>query len=362
MPCNHPAEWTAQPLVSVTVLNWNGERLLRRCLESLSQDACPHVELVLIDNGSTDGSVPLVRHEFPDVSVIALPTNLGVAGGRNAAISHLRGTFVVFLDNDVVVDRGWLPPLIDLLSTHPQAGIATPKMILSELPDRLHGVGGYLKLWTGHRELGYGRPAGAYPPGRVVEPFFAFGAALATSKRLLEHLRGFDDEMFPTGVEDLDLAWRARLSGYKVFCVTDSVVYHHLSATRGVLTPESLSLQVQHLLYTMTKCLSWPNLVHTLPVYAAYAVTMSAALSLISGNPRFFGAVLRALRRFVASIPRAWRRRVVTQRLRAVPDPMALHSEGFGLLETPGELWRKLHVMMDISRRRAARLTPIGRT
>src|SRR3990170_2787447 len=132
--CNHPHEWAAEPLVSITVLNWNGEHFLRQCLESLWPDRCPHVEVAVIDNGSTDRSVPMVREEFPGVPVIPLPGNLGVAGGRNASVPYLRGRFIVFLDNDVTVERGWLPPLINLMMQDMRIGIATPKVLLRRLP------------------------------------------------------------------------------------------------------------------------------------------------------------------------------------------------------------------------------------
>ncbi len=354
--CNHPAEWTAEPLVSITVLNWNGERFLRRCMASLGQAICPHMELVLIDNGSTDRSVSIVEEEFPFVSVISLPRNLGVAGGRNAAVPHLRGRFIVFLDNDATVQRGWLPPLIDLMMKDPQVGIATPKVLFSGLSGRVQGVGGYLKLWTGNTGLGDGQPDDVYPPGRVIEPFFAFGAALAVRRELFEYLGGFDEQMFPTGVDDLDLAWRARLSGYKVVCLTESVVYHHVSGTRGILSHRSLALHVYHLLRTMVKCLSWPNLLHAVPAYMTYAITMGTALSIVAKNPRFLGAILWALGRFATSISELRQSRVATQELRVLSDKKALRSDGFGLCESPVELWRKLQLMNEVSRHHPAEL------
>ena len=356
--CNHPHEWAAEPLVSITVLNWNGEHFLRQCLESLWPDRCPHVEVAVIDNGSTDRSVPMVREEFPGVPVITLPGNLGVAGGRNASVPYLRGRFIVFLDNDVTVERGWLPPLINLMMQDMRIGIATPKVLLRRLPGRVQGVGGYFKLWTGNRELGFGQPDDDYRSGQIIEPFFAFGAALVVRRRLLEYLGGFDEQMFPTGAEDLDLAWRIRLSGYRVVCLTDSVVYHHLSGTRGIFGHRSIALNVYHVLRTMVKCLSWPNLLHCVPAYMSFSITMGTVLSILFKDPRFFGGVFWALGRFASSMPELRRTRTVTQRFRVMPDREVLRSVGSGLSETPTELWRKFGVMREIERR----MTELSRT
>ena len=112
--CNHGAHWEETPLVSVMVLNWNKRELLRACLESLRPDICPHVEVVAVDNGSTDGSVALVKEEFPEVRVVAHAENLGFSRGYNAAVPEVEGRCLVFLNNDTEVERGWLAPLISI--------------------------------------------------------------------------------------------------------------------------------------------------------------------------------------------------------------------------------------------------------
>lgn len=348
--CGHPSDWVAEPLVSIMVLNWNGEGFLRRCVESLYRDVCPHVELVVVDNASTDRSVSMMKQEFPTVPVIVLPTNLSHAAGRNAAVPYLKGRFIVFLDNDVTVEKGWLHPLVTLMLLDPSIGISTPKIRLSALPGRLQGVGGYLKLWTGNRELGYGRPDDFYAPGEVIEPFYGFGAALVVRRDVFEHVGGFDDRMFPTGTDDLDLAWRARLAGYRVVCVTDAVVNHYLSGARGVLDPHTISFHTYHLLRTMAKCLSWPNLLHAMPAYSTFAIASGAATSVLSRDPRVFTAIVSALGRFALSIPEVRHSRAATQRLRTAPDSTVLRSQGFGLCETPAELWRKLQIMRALAK------------
>ncbi len=348
--CSHPSDWTAEPLVSIMVLNWNGERFLRRCVDSLQHVLCPHVELVVVDNASTDRSVSMIKQEFPTVPVVILPTNLSHAPGRNAAVPYLKGRFIVFLDNDVTVERGWLHPLVNEMLRDPRVGISTPKIRLSALPGRLQGVGGYLKLWTGNRELGYGYPDDFYAPGETIEPFYGFGAALVVRRDVFEHVGGFDDRMFPTGTDDLDLAWRTRLAGYRVVCLTDSVVNHYLSGARGVLNHHTISFHTYHLLRTMAKCLSWPNLVHSIPAYITFALASGAATSVLSRNPRLFAAILSALGRFAMSLPELRHSRAATQKLRTLPDSTVLRSQGFGLCETPAELWRKLQMMRAIAK------------
>jgi cellulose synthase/poly-beta-1,6-N-acetylglucosamine synthase-like glycosyltransferase len=151
--CLHGPGWGMVPFVSVLVLNWNGSRYLTPCLDSIERNRCRHVEIVLVDNGSTDGSVDLVSDRFPGVTIVAHSSNQGFSRGYNAAIGFTRGHFLVFLNNDTVVDSGWLVPLIDELVAHPGIGITMSKLLF--IGSRtVNSAGGVLKLWTGGQDLG----------------------------------------------------------------------------------------------------------------------------------------------------------------------------------------------------------------
>lgn len=344
--CQHSLAWNSTPTVSVLVLNWNGERFLRACLGSLVQDACPHVEIVLVDNGSNDGSLALVRKEFPQVRIIANGSNLGFSRGYNAAVPQARGRFLVFLNNDTVVEPGWLIPLIDRLLEDSSIGITTCKLLF--LGTRiLNNAGGYLKLWTGCGELGYGRDGDYLPKNKVVEPFYGAGAAMAIRRELFERLGGFDDAIFAYG-EDLDLSWRVRLAGYKVRYVPESVVHHHFSGTWGVFNPRKVRMVTRHHIRAMVKSLSWANLLHALPAYVLFALAKGTALSVVKKSPSYLVSVVLALGDLVRNWGELWQQRRATQKLRVVPDRKVLKSEGFGLLDTPWEFWRVLRVAQKV--------------
>lgn len=340
--CSHGAAWPETPLVSILVLNWNGKQYLRPCLESLRSDICSHVELVVVDNGSSDGSVLLVQEEFPEVKVVVHAGNLGFSRAYNGAVTHVGGSYLVFLNNDTEVERGWLEPLIDQLLERPEIGIVACKLLFFGTRI-LNGAGGYTKLWTGGGELGFGLDESAFPGNRVIEPFYASGAAMAIRRQLFEHLGGFDEAMFSYG-EDSDLAWRARLSGYRVAYCPNSVVHHHFSATWKAFDPHKLRMTTRHRLRGMLKCLSVVNVVHSIPAYMSFALAKGTALSVIESKPSYLLSVLLAFGDIMRSSRDLWRQRSKTQALRVVPDRDVLNSENFGLLTTPWQLWRALGV------------------
>src|SRR2546428_13428632 len=128
-PCHHSSNWGEGTVASVLILNWDGQRFLPPCLNSVLTDACKHVEVCLVDNGSTDDSLACVGRDFPRVRMVALPENLGFGRAYNAAVDEISGRFVVFLNNDTVVEKGWLGPLINELLTEPKVAITTSTVL-----------------------------------------------------------------------------------------------------------------------------------------------------------------------------------------------------------------------------------------
>lgn len=338
-------------MVSILVLNWNGEHYLRQCLNGLVQDACQHIEIVLVDNGSNDRSVALTANVFPRVRIIANPTNLGFSGGYNAAAPHARGRVLVLLNNDILVREGWIDPLIEPLLNDPKVGITTSKVLF--LGTRiLNSAGGYLKLWTGGGELGFGRDEASLPVDRIIEPFYASGAAMAIRKEVFERLGGFDSAMFAYG-EDLDLSWRARLAGYKIRYVPGSVVYHHFSGTLGGFSPQKVRMVTHHHLRAMGKCLSAFSLLHSLPAYIMFALSKGIALTVIKRDFAYLVSVVSAVGDAIRGVGELRKQRQATRMHKMLPDRMALRSEGFGLMTSPWEFWRVLRVAEEIAKHRA---------
>lgn len=242
------------PRVTVVVPNWNGEKFLALCLGSLREQTFRDFETLLVDNGSTDGSVDLAHRDFPEVKVIATGENRGFSAAVNLGIEASEAEFVVLLNNDTEQDPGWLEALVREADDHPEAGLLASKLV--DFHDRryLDGAGDALRLGGLPYRLGHGeRDRGRFDtPGYV---FGACGAAALYRREMLDEVGLFDEDFFAY-CEDGDLSFRAQLAGYKCFYVPDAVVYHIGSASTGgkrsvtatrLGTRNSLSLLVKNL-------------------------------------------------------------------------------------------------------------------
>ena len=219
---------------AVIVLGWNGAADTLACLASLAKVRQPAFTVILADNGSTDGTVGLVRQAFPEVEILELGRNLGFAAGNNAAFRSLRGRGfdrVVFLNNDTVVDPGFLQPLLDELQK-PWVGIAAPKILYMDDPGRIWYAGGVLESATGLIEhTGIRQPDG--PRFDTPEPvWYATGCCLAMRCRVFEEVGGFDERFRMYG-EDVDLSMKVRERGLIVMYQPASRIWHRVSASSG---------------------------------------------------------------------------------------------------------------------------------
>jgi GT2 family glycosyltransferase len=229
----HPAIGD-EPLVSVIIPNWNGAHHLTGCLESLRRQTFHEFEVIVADNGSTDGSLELLARDYPEVRVLALGENRGFAGACNAGVQVARGTFVVLLNNDTEADPRWLSEVVAAFERHPEAGLVASKMLLFDRRDTLHTAGDFYRVdgIPGNRGV-WQKDEGQYDREETV--FSACGGSAAYRKALLEQVGLLDDGFF-FSCEDVDLAWRAQLAGWQCIYVPRAVVYHKLSATGGGVT------------------------------------------------------------------------------------------------------------------------------
>ncbi len=217
----------------IVVLNWNGADETIACLESLASVVAKGYKLLVVDNGSTDGSPEKIRKAFPAVELLCLPVNLGYGGGNNAGfrrVKELQAEFVIFLNNDTIVDSGFSAPLVETLRLQPLAGMAVPKIYYWDRPDVLWDAGGVVRLATGlicHVGL---RQKDAPVFNRPGPTGYATGCCFAMRCRDFEALGGFD-ESFAMYAEDVDLSLRVRALGKSVQYVPSSRVWHKVSAS-----------------------------------------------------------------------------------------------------------------------------------
>ena len=247
--------------VSVIILNWNGTHLLRKYLPSVVEHTTPEIaDVVVADNGSTDGSLQVVEEEFPTVKTIPLAQNYGFAEGYNRAITAVDTSYAVLLNDDVAVSPGWLEPLLEFMETHPECGACQPKLLSDR--DRTQfeyagAAGGYLD------NLGYpfcrGRIFATTETDRgqydtPAEIHWATGACLMIRRDLYQEAGGLDARFF-AHMEEIDLCWRIRRMGYSICCRPESVVYHFGGASLAMGDPRKTKLNFRNSLLML-----WKNL------------------------------------------------------------------------------------------------------
>lgn len=221
---------TSNP-VSVLIPTWNGKDLLRPCLDSLAQQTFKDFEVIVAENGSTDGTAEMLAQEFAWVRIVALERNLGFARGVQAAYDVARGALIVLLNNDTEAAPTWLAELVAAANDHPEAASFACKILLHQDRARLHSAGDYYGLDGVPGNRGVWEPdSPAFSDRGWV--FGAQGAACAYRRSLLEAI-GFFDEDLVSYCEDVDLSWRANLQGYRCLYVPEARVFHHVSATGG---------------------------------------------------------------------------------------------------------------------------------
>lgn len=252
------------PTVSLVVLNFNGRNLLGPCLESLDRLVYPpgRLELVLCDNGSSDGSAEEVRRTHPAVKVIPLDRNYGFAEGNNRAARAATGEWVGFLNNDMRVEPDWLERMVTALDAHPGAACVSSK-ILTWDGKALDFVGAGINFQGFGFQFDTGASESAYDQERRI--MCPCGGAMLIRRELFLEVGGFDPEYFAF-YEDTDLGWRLNVLGHDVWYVPDAVVYHHHHGTASRLPEyQRRFLYERNALFTMYKCLDDDNLAAALP-------------------------------------------------------------------------------------------------
>ena len=219
------------PLASVIIPHWNGRQHLDDCLNALRRQTLADHEVILVDNGSSDGSQAYVRQAFPEVRLIELGENRGFTGACNAGYAAARGEFICLLNNDTEADPHWLAEQVDCFARHPRVGVVASRMMLFDRRDHFHTAGDYYRVdgIPGNRGV-WQRDTGQYDREEPV--FSACGGAAGYRRVMLEEI-GFLDDAFFFSCEDVDLAWRAHLAGWEVRYAPRAVVYHKLKASGG---------------------------------------------------------------------------------------------------------------------------------
>jgi len=226
---------------TVIVVNWNGKELLHDCLEGLQRQEYRRFRVILVDNGSDDGSVEFVHAYYPNVQTICLPDNVGFSAANNIAIRTVDTRYVALLNNDAVPHPSWLKELVETLEANPGVGFAASKMLFY---DRRHLID---RAGDGYTDAGValmrGRDMTADGFNRCEPVFGACAGAALYRTDMLGDIGLFDEDFFLL-YEDVDLSFRAQLRGYRCLYVPNAIVYHKIS--RSVVRDSPLSVYYGH--------------------------------------------------------------------------------------------------------------------
>ena len=275
------------PLTSIIIPNYNGVRFLPACLNTLQAQTYPraHTEIILVDDASTDSSVTFVAEQYPEIKIVQLARNSGLAIGCNAGARAATGDLLVMLNNDTEVEPGWLVALVEAATANPQAGAIASKMLLFDRRDTLHNAGDLMGA------DGIPRNRGVWQVDRgqfddQTEIFGGCGGGVMYRRAAWEQTGGFDERLFMY-LEDVDLAWRLQLLGWEAVFAPAARLYHHLSATGGGVACQLLC--GRNTLWVIAKDMPGPLI------------------------RRHFGPIVRAQWRITLDALRAWRGAVGTR-------------------------------------------------
>lgn len=305
--------------VSVIIVNWNGLGHLPECLDSLQQQTFRDFETIVVDNGSSDGSVEYLMKR-PEVRLVPLRENVGFAAGNNAALPLAQGEYLVTLNNDTKAEPDWLENLVAVADRHPEAGMVGCRILSYSEPERVDSLGMAICKDGMSRGNYRGRLFAKLAIEAEAEILFP-SACVALYRRAMVEEVGFFDADFFAYCEDTDLGLRGQLAGWQALLARDAVVYHKYSMTAGTLSPLKLYLVERNHFYAALKTLPL-SLLLLLPFYTVQRYLTQARLVFgakgTGGEFRVSGskkecilALLRGMRDALVALPGLLKKRAV---------------------------------------------------
>jgi GT2 family glycosyltransferase len=309
-------------LISVIVVNWNRKELLRACLRSLERQSEVASEVLVVDNGSADGSADMAEAEF-GARVIRNRENRGFCAANNQGIAAAQGEFVALLNNDAEAAGGWLAALHRACSGAPDIGMAASKVLVWEDPSRIDKAGHLIFPDGQNRGRGTGeRDHGQFD--REEEVLWPDGCAAMYRKAMLDQIGGFDEDFFAYG-DDAELGLRARIAGWRCIYTPQAVVRHHRGSTLGKGSTRRLELIERNRLLLAIKLFPWSLLLLNPAFFAARLAAGALAACRGAGDTAHFPGLAgkwRMVRGLVAGQLQALRAAPLMLRKRAQMRPI----------------------------------------
>ncbi|RTZ98300.1 MAG: glycosyltransferase family 2 protein [Deltaproteobacteria bacterium] len=316
------------PRVLAVVVNFNGRPYIGRCLDNLARQTFPETRIVVVDNGSTDGSAAYLKKRYAHLELILLPDNRGFSAANNLAIRSGNEEYIVLLNPDTVPDLKWVQRLVETLDANPEAGFAASKMCYYDQPEIIDRAGdGYSYAGAGVLR-GRGQDAAACDTAGWIFGACAGGAIYRRS--MLDTIGLFDEDFFLL-YEDVDLSFRAQLQGYKCIYVPDAVIRHMASQSIGYDSPVSVYYAHRNLEWTYFQNMPDKLIQRTFHRHLLYDLAAFLFFSARGRVTPFLRAKTDALR----GLNKALGKRKAVQRSRTVSDQYL-----WNLIETEGYINR----------------------
>ena len=319
----HPSD----PLVTVVVVNRNRRDLLRECLRSIAKQVYRNVEVIVVDNGSADGSETVTSErelsQLP-IRLIKNSNNRGFCAANNQALRFVLGKYIALINNDAEADRTWLSALVAALEANPGFGMAASKILLHGDRSIIHKAGHLIYPDGQNRGRGTGeQDQGQYD--RMEEAAWPDGCAAFYRRSLFEHVGGFDEDFFAYA-DDAELGLRARIAGWRCLYVPSALVFHHGAATLGTHSERRLFLIERNRSWLAAKLSPWRLLLLS-PLYFSFralATGLAAVLGRGEGSQAVssisFGGLLKCVLAAnlaaIAGLPAMLRKRRTIEPLR----------------------------------------------
>lgn len=321
------------PVVSIIIVNWNGEGFLHDCFHALRDQTFSDFEIIFVDNASSDNSIETAESLASDLKlplkIIRLSTNTGFATGNNEGLKHCSGKYIALLNNDTVVSKDWLKSLVQAMDAHPETGICASLLIVAGT-DIIDSAGDCLGSSLRPFKRGEGLSASMFTTGEYV--FGACAGAALYRKTMIDEIGLFDDDFFLI-FEDADLNFRAQLAGWKCFFVPVAIVQHKVNASIKKIGKLATFHSVKNDKALVIKNAPWPILFKHFSLYILEEICFSLVYHARNGN---IVSYLKANFHFFKNLPRLLRKRKQIMKLRKVPT-----SYLSGLLVSVWPMYRK---------------------
>lgn len=314
-------------LVSVIIVNYNGLKWLKGCLDSLSDQSYRNFEIIFVDNGSRDDSIGFIEKNYPSVAIVRNEKNSGFAGGNNIGLEKARGEFIVLLNNDTTVEKDYLEKFIQVFRDYPRAGCAQSKMVLMHDRTRLDCAGSFWTSTTFLFHFGLAQEQSLEKYNRPMMIFSAKGASMIIRRDVADAVGLFDDD-FWCYYEETDFCHRVWLAGYECWYYPRAVCYHAGGGTALAMDNSFVHFHnYKNVLASFLKNWQWRSLWHILPVSLFFHIGL-AFYWLMKGKPRHFLTIFRAIVWNFSHLPSILSKREAVNRLRKVDDATIMRLVG----------------------------------